>query len=220
MAGLAIWTRLLARLRCHASVSIVILGWGSLTYDWHGLSLDVPVKWRLKGPTLPIEFSRKSTKGAREGLLTAVVDEVAGERVPTRLSTSSLEAIPAVREELRIREGRTRASWIGSVDRAGRLEGAVSNRIAQEIHTWLLATKFRAVVWTAIPPDFGDQPFTLEAARIHLQGLDSARLQLARNYIAWAPDEVDTPLRRFLRETGLLRGADPRPIDVAEVWAD
>src|SRR2546430_73150 len=165
MAGLAIWRRLWGRRCSHASVSIVILGWGSLTYDWHGLSLDVPVKWRLKGPTLPIEFSRKSTKGAREGLLTAVVDEVAGERIPTRLSTSSLEGIAAVREELRIREGRTRASWIGSVDRAGRLEAAVSNRIAQEIHTWLLATKFRAAVWTAIPPDFGDQPFTLEAAR-------------------------------------------------------
>lgn len=219
MAGLAIWNRLLARLCNRASMSIVILGWGSLTYDWHGLSLGTPVRWRLKGPTLPIEFSRKSTKGAREGLLTAVVDEVAGERVPTRLSTSSLKTISAVREELRIREGRTRASWIGSVDRAGKSAGNVSNRIAHEIHTWLLDTKFRAAVWTAIPPDFGDQPFTLEAARIHLQSLDPGRLQLARNYIAWAPDEVDTPLRRSLRETGLLRGADPRPIDVAEVWA-
>src|SRR2546430_9723232 len=94
MAGLAIWRRLWGRRCSHASVSIVILGWGSLTYDWHGLSLDEPVKWRLKGPTLPIEFSRKSTKGAREGLLTAVVDEVAGERVPTRLSKARSKRSP------------------------------------------------------------------------------------------------------------------------------
>ncbi len=51
----------------------------------------------------------------------------------------------------------------------------------------------------------------------HFSRLDSAK-RLGRNYIAWAPPEVDTPLRRALRDEHLLDGADPRPIDVSAVW--
>src|SRR2546428_10356602 len=114
----------------------VILGWGSLTYDWHGLSLVQPVHWRPAGPTLPIEFSRKSTAGQRAGLLTAVIDEVAGERVPTRLSASSLVDISQIREELRVREGRTRSSWIAAITRQRDVVGDVSVAIRDNVHDW------------------------------------------------------------------------------------
>jgi hypothetical protein len=200
--------------------TIAILGWGSLCYQWQGLSLVQPVRWRLAGPTLPIEFSRKSKEGERKDILTAVIDETNGEDVPTRISVSSLSTLNDVKDELRIREGRTRASWISSFDRDGNQLGETSHEIAQRIRDWLMTTDSDAVVWTAIPPDFGGRQFTIAAAIRHFCDLDQAKKQDARNYIARAPDEVDTPLRRALRDAGLLDGADPRPIDVATVWQD
>jgi hypothetical protein len=197
---------------------IPVLGWGSLTYDWGGLSLREPVRWLLRGPILPIEFSRISSAGRRKGLLTAVVDEAHGQHVQTRLCVSALAAIAPIREELRIREGGTRKRWIGSIDRMGISEGDVSEAIRQNLHEWLLTTDYAGVVWTAIPPDFGATSFSLDGALEHLKALEPSTRQEARNYIVWAPDEVDTPLRRFLRKAGFLQGVDPRPIDVAPVW--
>jgi hypothetical protein len=196
-----------------------VLGWGSLCYDWHGLSLVQPVRWRLTGPTLPIEFSRRS-KGDRADLLTAVIDGRNGVDVPTRVSISSLGDLNAIREELRVREGRTHASWIGSIDRSNHQQGDITVDFAHRIHKWLVTTEHGAVVWTAIPPDFGDDAFTVAAAVSHLRDLNPSKQQDAREYIAWAPDEVETPLRRALRDSGLLEGARPRPIDIATVWQD
>ena len=81
-------------------------------------------------------------------------------------------------------------------------------------------TPHEAVVWTAIPPDFGGPRFTIPAATRHFCDLEPAKKRDARNYIVWAPDEVATPLRQSLDAAGLLSGADPRPIDVAIVWLD
>jgi hypothetical protein len=201
-----------------AASGVVFLGWGSLTYQWEGLSLTEPVRWRLKGPTLPIEFSRVSQTGHRKDLLTAVIDEGHGAAVPTRVSTSKLTSLTRAREELRLRESKTRREWIGSLDRDDHLLGDVSAHIQAVIRGWLLETEFAAVVWTAIPPDFGDADFTIPAAVDHFKHLDPAKQQLGRDYIAWAPPEVDTPLRRTLRDQHLLDGADPRPIDVSAVW--
>jgi hypothetical protein len=198
--------------------TIGILGWGSLCYDWHGLSLAQPVKWRLVGPTLPIEFSRISKAGERTDILTAVIDEKDGENIPTRISVSALPSLDAVRSELKIREGGTREAWIASLDRGGTQVGQVSVEVAHRIRDWLLTSPYEAVVWTAIPPDFGGQSFTVAAAIKHFHDLDPVKKEGARRYIAWAPDEVDTPLRRALAAAGLLDGASPRPIDVTTVW--
>jgi hypothetical protein len=191
-----------------------------LCYDWHGLSLVQPVRWRLAGPTLPIEFSRKSKEGERKDVLTAVVDETDGVDILTRISTSSLHSLVDVRRELRIREGGTRASWIGSIVRDGEQIGEVSEEVAQRIRDWLSTVTSDAVVCTAIPPDFGDEPFSIDRGLDHFRALSAVTQQLARNYVTHAPDEVDTPLRRALGDAGLLNGADPRPIDIATVWLD
>jgi hypothetical protein len=202
------------------SMSIVILGWGSLCYDWHGLSLVEPVRWRLAGLNLPIEFSRRSQQGRRRDLLTAVIDPACPENVPVRLSVTTYTTIAAAREQLRIRENKTRFEWIGSVDRNAAVIGEVSSKLQHQIHDWLLATPHEAVAWTAIPPDFGGQQFTIAAAVRHFRDLDPSKQQDAREYIAWAPDEVETPLRQALRDGGLLEGARPRPIDIATFWPD
>lgn len=200
--------------------AVAILGWGSLCYDWHGLALAEPVRWRLAGLTLPIEFSRKSRQGARKDLLTAVIDPSCPNDVPVRFAVSTYTTLDTAREHLRIRENKTRREWIGSIDRDGTGLGDVTTELRDRIYGWLLKTPHIGVVWTAIPPDFGGQQFSVPAAVRHFCELDRGKKQDARNYIAQAPDEVDTPVRRALRDAGLLAGADPRPIDVETVWED
>src|SRR6266542_701024 len=134
---------------------IVVLGWGSLCYEWVGLSLVEPVRWTLRGPRLPIEFSRKSKEGDRRGVLTAVIDTTFGVPVPVRVAVSRVRDLTQVREELRVREKRTRRSWIGSVDRAGNRQGDGTEQVFATIQAWLTGTDYEAAVWTAIPPDFG-----------------------------------------------------------------
>lgn len=183
---------------------IAVLGWGSLTYDWHALSLREPVAWHEAGPTLPIEFSRIS-KGPR---LTAVVDERNGEWVRTRYAESALDSVDQVVEELRAREGHTRRHWIGFVDvPAGRAWSRSSPAIVSHLRTWLGDAGIDSVVWTDIPPDFGDVPFSVGTAITHFLGLSDSEPVAMRDYIAWAPPEVDTPLRRSLKRRGLLDGA-------------
>lgn len=141
-------------------MSIVILAWGSLAYDWHRLSLAELVRWRLVGPKIPIQFSRRSKTGERKGILTAVIDTTCGEVVPTRISESELKSVAEVRAELRIREGETRLSWIASIDREGRRRGECPDSVFDTVYQWLLTTKHNAAVWTAIPADFGGEAFS------------------------------------------------------------
>lgn len=198
---------------------IGIIGWGSLCYEWGELSLVEPVRWRLRGPRLPIEFSRKSKTGRRAGLLTAVIDTSVVETQRTRVSTSRLHSVPAIRAELRLREGGRTAS----VDRYGNSRGECEASVFEAIASWLQTSDYDAVVWTAIPPDFGEERYSQDAAIQYFRSLgetDPVMQREARNYVAWAPDEVNTPLRRALSDARLLDDAGPRPINIGGVWTD
>jgi hypothetical protein len=189
------------------ALSVAILGWGSLTYDWHGLSLVEPVTWHENGPSLPIEFSRIS----KDRRLTAVIDERNGEWVRTRYAASALDSIERVIEQLLVRERTTKKHWIGFVDlRAGTEWSRNSPAIVDHLRRWLQRATFDAVVWTDIPPDFGELPFSIGAAVAHFLGLDEAEQAAARNYVAWAPREVDTAVRRALKKRGQVDDIDPQ----------
>lgn len=162
----------------------------------------------VDGPTLPIEFSRCS----EDGRLTAVIDRTCGADVPTRFTLSAVSSVADAREELRVREGRTRRSWIGFIDlEADEGYSRVNDAIPQRIRVWLEQRGLRAALWTDIPPDFGGDVFSVDAAVAKFESsVDPIRTK-ARNYIAWAPSEVETPLRHALRERGLLDGAGAPP---------
>jgi hypothetical protein len=100
--------------------------------------------------------------------LTAVIDVSHGVAIPTRVSESKPTSVTQAREALRLREGKTPSAWIGSLDRDGHLIGNVSAEILAIIRSWLLETQFAAVVWTAIPPDFGETDFSIPAAAAYL----------------------------------------------------
>lgn len=101
---------------------IACIGWGSLIWDPAGLPVSAP--WRTDGPVLPLEFARQS-KGDR---VTLVI-------VPNALPSPTFWApfntgdLSIAREALRLREGKTRDSWIGQWTRDVEPEGEITRVI-------------------------------------------------------------------------------------------
>jgi hypothetical protein len=177
---------------------IAILGWGSLIWD----PRDLPRQgnWQEGGPKLPIEFSRVSS-GKR---LTLVIDPDGGVLVPTRFVMSSRADLDNAVCDLSEREETTPEN-IGFVDL---MQGAKRSSVYLEagdiIERWARVKRFDAVIWTDLPSNFKRRTgfsFTLERAVEYLKRLSGSEAVRAREYIAKAPPEVDTPLRRELGET-------------------
>jgi hypothetical protein len=103
--------------------------------------------------------------------------------------------------DLRTREG-TISRRIGFVDLAtGNHRSNVSHIVAAKINAWALVNDFDAVVWTDLASNFKEKtgkPFNLENAMDHLRTLDAEGQEEAREYISKAPNDVDTPLRRYV----------------------
>lgn len=179
--------------------AIAIIAWGSLIWRPKALPLS-DGQWYEGGPTLPIEFSRVSGHCN----LTLVIDTEDGVPVPTRFAVSAREHLREAGEDLQRRE-RTVTKWIGWAD-AG-TNAASQHTCAAVILEWVQKNGLAGGVWTALLPNFPDKleaPFTLDRAEQHLRGLDPRRQQYARHYINCAPSEVETKLRRRLRERGWL----------------
>jgi hypothetical protein len=71
--------------------------------------------------------------------------------------------------------------------------------IHDSIAEWAIARNFTAAVWTALPPTFEKEtgnPFSVQNAYEYLIGLPISARNVAIRYIANAPEEVMTPLRR------------------------
>lgn len=185
-------------------MKIAILGWGSLI--WDPRQLPYKGKWLTGGPELPLEFSGVS----RDGCLTLVIDLKHGERVPTRYVESSRSNLGDAIADLRDREG-TITKKIGFVHIvAGTNSSAEFSDhadIFSEVTEWCKAMGFDTAVWTGLPPQFERETgkiFSVENAVAYLQGLPRTVSKHAFNYIRNAPREVDTPLRRRLKELGLV----------------
>lgn len=167
-------------------VAIACLGWGSLIWDPRGLPVGV---WHEDGPELPLEFARLSGGGR----VTLVVMP-GGPSVPvlwTLLDVASLEDGIAA---LRARE-ETKLDWIGS----WRSDRDILH--ATGIGEWAKAKQLDGVVWTALPPKWGDEngrtPTEAEVL-VYLSALPSEAAEEPFRYIRNAPRQIQTPYREAL----------------------
>jgi hypothetical protein len=182
---------------------IAVLGWGSLIWDPRELPREGT--WQEGGPILPIEFSRISS----DSRLTLVIDPKNGAAVPTRFVLSPRADVEDAVSDLRTREGTTvdRIGFVNLADGHHRCNADPSAR--EKIQDWARSKGFEAVVWTDLYPNFEKEhsrhlPFSVENAETYLRELPKGVAIRARKYIQNAPEEVDTPLRRRLRETKWL----------------
>lgn len=182
---------------------IVILGWGSLIWDPRELPREGV--WEPGGPIFSIEFSRISM----DCRLTLVIDPVNGAPVVTRYVQSPRVDLDDAVADLREREG-TATKQIGFLNIAnGTARCEVHPPLVRVIREWSEAHGIDGVVWTDLRSNFHEetrQAFSLERAREYLLQLPASAADRARGYINNAPPEVDTPLRRRMREVGWLSG--------------
>ncbi len=180
---------------------IACLGWGSLVWD-HG---DLPRtgEWLVDGPMIPVEFARQSTRGSSAGALTLVLvpghTAVKSLWVPLKVDTA-VEARAALGRRERIPEQNWQISialWQDSDKDAPAIP---------EIANWARARDISALVWTALPPRFGDESDrvpTADEAVDYLRNLSGIQKQNAEQYVRKAPLQIDTPYRqRFIAELG------------------
>ena len=183
-------------------MKIAILGWGSLIWDPQGLAYEG--NWRTGGPNLPVEFSRISS----DGRLTLVIDRNNGQIVSTQYTTSTLTTLADAVENLHHRE-KTSVENIGFIDLQNQNSHSRHNDLVVQLKSWAQENDFDAVIWTDLPSKFeiGGKavPFSVNTAVDYLQGLSGETADKAREYIAKAPEEVDTPVRRKIQMIGWLK---------------
>ena len=174
---------------------------------WDQGDILLVTEWQVGGPELPIEFSRVSE--SRDSALTLVIDPDNGTRLPTRFAVSERTELETTISDVRNREG-TSVDFIGYVNLIDHSQRCgVYSEASQIIREWALSNEFDAVVWTDLPSNFHDQAgikFTVEEAVRYLHNLPERGTARAREYIVNAPDEIDTPLRRALKDDPWLQG--------------
>lgn len=165
---------------------IVCIGWGSLIWDPRGL--PVMGRWFTDGPRLPVEFSRQS----QGGHITLALTENA-EPVPTLWTELNASSVDQAAEVLRVREGPTRAAWIG------RHPGGPNptSPVALVIAAWCSERGLDGVVWAALPPQFGgsERIPTADEVVSHLRQLRGDARTTAEQYVRCAPAQVRTQYR-------------------------
>lgn len=126
--------------------------------------------------------------------------------MPTRFVLSTRADLEDTVADLRGRE-KTSSTNIGYLSRGSREQRSRIDGVAEAVRTWAASAGFEGVVWTDLQPNFRVETgidFSVDAAVAYLQKLPKSAATRARKYIANAPTEVDTPLRRRLKEIGWL----------------
>ncbi len=175
---------------------IAILGWGSLIWSPRGLSMTG--HWQ-PGPSLPIEFARKSA----DGRLTLVL--YGDHLVPTFWARSGYDNLQDACENLRQREGNARAGDIhfSTGQELGGGGGQDPSPSALDVShlvgAWLASMPgVDAALWTGLPPrgfvQRDPSAFT-EAVLTYLVGLTGETAARAEEYVRRAPAAVRTPIR-------------------------
>jgi hypothetical protein len=179
-----------------SSLKIAVLGWGSLI--WNPDQLDIEPDWHEDGPELPVEFARVS---GRERLTLVLVDGVPLQRTLWALSrkTNLAEAVA----DLQLREGAAYDTYIGRWSMAQPAYSRGVN-IIPAISAWAIKHGLDGVVWTALGPKKpnGENGLASSDERIdYLRGLIARGKEAdAQEYIERAPTQIDTPIRRRIRE--------------------
>ena len=187
---------------------IAVLGWGSLLWDLDDLAPKVAGAWMTgHGPRLPMEFSRISPK--RRRALVVVLDPEHGRPCPTHAIASRRPRIAAAVADLAARE-RCAPARIGAVCLESGWSRARAPEIAAAVARWCRGAGWRGAVWTDLLPNFAETtgtPFSVERGVRYLAGLTGGSRAEALRYIASAPTETDTPLRRRLAAEPWWRAA-------------
>jgi len=165
-------------------MKIACLGWGSLIWKPDGLPAG---EWQTDAPSLPVEFARQSTDGR---LTLVLLDE--GQRVPVLYAILKESDLNGGMAALAIREkcARRRIGYWASSAPAGIFAHA------QVIGNWARDRAMDAVVWTALPPKFGNvegRVPTAEEAASYLAGLTGETRRIAKEYVCKAHAQVRTP---------------------------
>jgi hypothetical protein len=160
---------------------------------------------------LPIEFARISS----DKRLTLVIHPGSPEEPTpdqrTYWAFSEFENLTAARKNLQAREGAKYLDDIHAVTIDGQEEGKGEPDISARIREWLTGRQgVVAAIWTGLPSNWPQQrkgrQFTREDAVTYLRELESERDQAkaaydrAREYITYAPSQVQTPVRKTMRE--------------------
>ncbi|MBI4310881.1 MAG: hypothetical protein HY681_03775 [Chloroflexi bacterium] len=180
---------------------IAVLGWGSLV--WDPRNLGVNDGWHNNGPSLPIEFARKS----QDGRLTLVIFPGTVE-VHTLWAKSSYQNVAEARENLKTREG-TSLGNIGYAivaTREGHSNFDKSIPVTSEILKWAEFIGLDAAVWTDLESNCRN--FSVPNAIAYFRGLTDSTLGKAREYVQRAPTQIETLVRIAARQQLDWKNAD------------
>lgn len=173
--------------------STAILGWGSLL--WRQGSLRNQGNWKSDGPWLPIEFARQSGLKKGQPYLSLVLRADAG-LIKVYWDVSLCDDLATAVENLRDREG-TSKEYIAYITKDGQHSADSVPGVRQRMAEWLKTKEnIDAVIWTDLPGDLD-----VEAGIKWLETLRTAgKSGLAEDYIRKAPSQVDTCLRRRVKQ--------------------
>lgn len=168
---------------------IAFIGWGSLI--WNPRDLPLASAWSIDGPTLCLEFSRKSL----DGRLTLVIDE---EGTECRLywALAACADLESARQALMQREGAITTDVIHHVERGAGVNGDAGAVAA--VNAWLASQRLDAAVWTGLKPKFAG--FSVDAACDYLASREGSVRSAAREYVERAPLQVRTQVRSAVEQ--------------------
>jgi hypothetical protein len=170
-------------------MTIVCLGWGSLV--WDPGELPIRNNWQTVGPSLPIEFARKS----RDGRITLVIAEDTPS-IPVLWSTLDVSSLDEARQALAEREDVKQKNFKQSIG-AWSPSFATTHAEAAQVAAWAESMGVMGVVWTALkarfPPMLG-KPSCDQVVQYLAQLTGETRTH-AETYVRRAPAEIRTPYR-------------------------
>ena len=182
-------------------MKVAFLGWGSLIWDQR--ELRTKGDWHEDGPLLPIEYRRLSGQGRMTLVLYPRVEDV-----QTLWANADFAKLGEAIENLCDREEVPRAH----IDRIGfaiigkRSRCRAAPGVLERIQRWAIEKGLDAVVWTDLaenPDKFKKETgMELNDDNIieYLKSLEGEALDKAKEYVERTPKQVDTNLRRRIRE--------------------
>jgi hypothetical protein len=181
-------------------MNIAYLGWGSLIWKpGSASSLAIAGSWETDGPPLPIEFARVSGDGSLTIVLHPDVPNV--QVLWARTLTQNIETALL---DLKKRERTTNVDRIGFVCIPNSSKRCnVIPTIWQRIEQWAKQKGLDAVVWTDLSSNFKEKTgldFSEENAVAYISSLSGEALAKAENYVRMAPEQVETNVRKRLKE--------------------
>lgn len=172
-------------------MNIAVIGWGSLI--WCPGSLYIRSRWYRNGPRLPIEFSRVSNDGRLTLVITPKTDSV-----HTLWALSAYNSPSQAAENLQNREG-TSSKNIRRFVIGEQING---DDMLEIISVWLRDQNLDVAVWTALPskaPTGSGTPINPTEAVEYINSLTNDKRQRAEEYVRNAPEQIETVIRKRLR---------------------